>query len=151
MGLIDVASGNSVWRGLDYFKENKVLKHKKLNDVEYEGIVIGSNNKNYNVIMNIKHPRKSKCDCPHAKDRRIICKHIIALYFKTFPNEVNIFLKEVENAQKEYEEYEDEVYNKTIKYINSMTKAELVDTLVEIFDIAPGWVYDKFVRERVDY
>ena len=29
MGLIDVASGNSVWRGLDYSKENKVLKFKK--------------------------------------------------------------------------------------------------------------------------
>ena len=151
MGLIDVASGNSIWRGLDYSKENKVLKYKKINDVEYEGIVCGSNKEKYNVFMNIKHPKQSKCDCPHAKDKRIICKHIIALYFTIFPEEVDKFLKEVEKAQKEYEEYEDEIYNKTIKFINSMTKAELIDALVEIFDIAPKWVYDRFVRDRVGY
>ena len=151
MGLIDVASGNSVWRGLDYAKENKVLKYKKINDVEYEGIVSGSNKEKYNVFMNIEHPRQSKCDCPHAKDKRIICKHIIALYFTVFPKEVDNFLKEVEQAQQEYEEYEDEIYNKTIKYINSMTKNELIDALIETFDIAPEWVYDRFVRDRVGY
>ena len=151
MGLIDVASGNSVWHGLDYAKENKVLKYKKINDVEYEGIVSGSNKEKYNVFMNIEHPRQSKCDCPHAKDKRIICKHIIALYFTVFPKEVDNFLKEVEQAQQEYEEYEDEIYNKTIKYINSMTKNELIDALIETFDIAPEWVYDRFVRDRVGY
>ena len=101
MGLIDVASGNSIWRGLDYSKENKVLKYKKINDVEYEGIVCGSNKEKYNVFMNIKHPKQSKCDCPHAKDKRIICKHIIALYFTIFPEEVDKFLKEVEKATNE--------------------------------------------------
>lgn len=142
MGLLDVASSNSVWRGLDYSKENKVLKYKKINDDEYEGVVSGSNKEKYNVFMNIKHPRQSKCDCLHAKDKRIICKHVIALYFTVFPKEAGNFLKEVEKEQQEYEEYEDKIYDKTIKYINSMTKAELKDALVEIFDIAPEWVYD---------
>lgn len=151
MGLINIASGNSTWRGLDYYKENKVNDYKKISDSEYEGIVNGSNGKKYNVFMDIEHPRKSKCDCPHAKDKRIICKHIVALYFTAFPDEVDKFLKEVEEADKEYKAYEEELYNKTIKYINSMSKNELKEALIEILNIAPEWVYDRFVRDRVGY
>lgn len=151
MGLINIASGNSTWRGLDYYKENKVSDYKKINDSEYEGIVNGSDGKKYNVFMDIEHPRKSKCDCPHAKDKRIICKHIVALYFTVFPDEVDKFLKEVEEAEKEYKAYEEELYNKTIKYINSMSKNELKEALIEILNIAPEWVYDRFVRDRVGY
>ena len=151
MGLINIASGNSTWRGLDYYKENKVSDYKKISDSKYEGIVNGSNGKKYNVFMDIEHPRKSKCDCPHAKDKRIICKHIVALYFTAFPDEVDKFLKEVEEAEKEYKAYEEELYNKTIKYINSMSKNELKEALIEILNIAPEWVYDRFVRDRVGY
>lgn len=151
MGLINIASGNSTWRGLDYYKENKVSDYKKINDSEYEGIVNGSNGKKYNVFMDIEHPRKSKCDCPHAKDKRIICKHIVALYFTAFPDEVDKFLKEVEEAEKEYAAYEEELYNKTIKYINSMSKNELKEALIETLNVAPEWVYDRFVRDRVGY
>ena len=151
MGLINIASGNSTWRGLDYYKENKVSDYKKISDSKYEGIVNGSNGKKYNVFMDIEHPRKSKCDCPHAKDKRIICKHIVALYFTAFPDEVDKFLKEVEEAEKEYKAYEEELYNKTIKYINSMSKNELKEALIEILNVAPEWVYDRFVRDRVGY
>lgn len=59
MGLINIASGNSTWRGLDYYKENKVSEYRKINDSEYEGIVNGSNGKKYNAFMDIEHPRKS--------------------------------------------------------------------------------------------
>lgn len=151
MGLINIASGNSTWRGLDYYKENKVSDYKKINNSEYVGIVNGSNGKKYNVSMDIEHPRKSKCNCPHAKDRRVICKHIVALYFTAFPDEVDKFLKEVEEAEKEYETYEEELYNKTIKYINSMSKNELKEALIETLNVAPEWVYDRFVRDRVGY
>lgn len=151
MGLIDIASGNSAWRGLDYAKEHKVISYKKISNFEYEGIVNGSNNKKYNVFMNIEHPRKSKCDCPHAKDRRVICKHIVALYFTVFPKEIDKFLKDVEEAEKEYEAYEEELYNKTIKYINSMSKNELKESLIETLNIAPEWVYDWFVRNKVGF
>ena len=36
MGVISVASGNSCWRGLDYYKNNKVKKIIKINENEYE-------------------------------------------------------------------------------------------------------------------
>ena len=150
MGLIDMASGNSVWRGLDYYKDNKVTIFKKLSDFEFEGTVSGSNRSKYNVFINIEHPRQSKCNCPHAKDTRIICKHMISLYFTVFPKEADNFIEAAEKAQRDYEEYEEKLYNKTINYIYSMKKEELINALIEIIDIAPEWVYDKFVREHVE-
>ncbi len=79
MGLINVASNDSVWKGLDYCKKNKVINYSKINTNQYEGVINGSNNRKYNVFMDIEHPRKSKCDCPHAKDKRIINILIFAL------------------------------------------------------------------------
>ena len=114
MGLIDMASEKSIWRGLDYCKENKIKTYKKISDYEYEGIVQDNNNLEYNVFMDVNHPRKSKCNCPHANDKRIICKHIVALYFKVFPKEIDNFLEQVEIANQEYEEYENKIYEKTI-------------------------------------
>ena len=42
MGLIDCASGNSIWRGYDYFKEKKVSKLVPIGDGIYEATVSGS-------------------------------------------------------------------------------------------------------------
>ena len=50
MGLIDIASNNSTWRGLDYYKENRVINYSKINDNQYEGIVSNSNGKEYDVF-----------------------------------------------------------------------------------------------------
>lgn len=60
-------------------------------------------------------------------------------------------MKKVEQAQKEYEKYEEEQYEKVIRYINSMSKKELVDSLIEILNDAPEWVYDRFVRDNIGY
>ena len=151
MGLIDIASNNSTWRGLEYYKKNRVINYSKVNDNQYEGVVSNSNGKKYDVFMDIEHPRKSKCNCSHAKDRRIICKHIVALYFTVFPDEVQKFLKEVEEAEKEYEEYEKEIEEKLIKYVNSMSKNELRQTVLELLYDGPEWMYDRFIRENIEY
>ena len=60
MGLVDIASGASVWRGYDYYEDRKVVVSEKINDFEYRGVVIGSGANSYSVIINIGHPRKSK-------------------------------------------------------------------------------------------
>ncbi|MEG0873511.1 MAG: SWIM zinc finger family protein [Clostridia bacterium] len=150
MGLINMASGSSTWRGLDYYEEKKVSDLKEISQHQYEAIVKGSNHKKYNVFMDIEHPKKSKCNCPHAKDRNIICKHIVALYFTVFPNEVDRFLKEVEEEQKEYEKYEKELYKKVAKDMNAMSKSELKEALTYVLNISPDWVYDSFVRDIIE-
>ncbi|MEG1008686.1 MAG: SWIM zinc finger family protein [Clostridia bacterium] len=149
MKFINLASNDSVWKGFDYYKENKVMSYKKIGDYEYKGIINGSDNKKYNTFIDIEHTKKSKCDCLHAKDKKIICKHIIALYFTIFPDEVDKFLKDVEEDKHNYEEYEKELENKLIKYINSMSKSELQQTVLELLDDVPEWVYNKFIRNNI--
>ena len=44
MSVTSLASGASCWRGLDYYKKNKIINLKKINDYEYTSTVIGTNN-----------------------------------------------------------------------------------------------------------
>ena len=149
MGLINVASNESVFRGIDYYKKKKVGYYKKLSEFEYKAKVKGNYNEVYDVLMNVEHPRSSKCNCPHANGKRVVCKHIMALYFTVFPLEVDKFLKELEEKQKKYVEYQEELYNKVVKHVNTMTKKELEGALIDILNVAPEWVYDRFVRDYV--
>lgn len=125
MGIIALASGNSCWRGFDYYKNKKVIKLNKINENEFSSIVKGTNN--YNVHLDIEHPRKSSCDCPLANGKRIICKHIVATYFSALPKEAKNFEEEQIKLQEEYEKEQEEEYNRAIKYLNKMSKKELIE------------------------
>ncbi len=146
MGIISSASGSSCWRGLDYYKSKKIKNIKKINDNEYTSIVSG--NKDYNVHLNLEHPRKSSCDCPLASGKKIICKHIVATYFSVVPNSAKDFELEQERLQNEYEEYRKRQYSNAIKYLNNMSKKDLIEELTYIFNYAPEWIYDDFVRRN---
>lgn len=146
MSIISSASSSSSWRGLDYYKKNKINNLKKLNDFEYTSKVIGS--ETYNVYLDVSHPRRSTCNCPLANGKRIICKHIVATFFKVFPQEAINFEKEQERLQEEFEDYQAKLYNKTQSYVKSLTKKELIEELSYILDYAPDWVYNDFVRRN---
>lgn len=73
---------------------------------------------------------------PHANGKRIVCKHIVALYFTVFPEEADRFLMEVEEELKQHEEYEKERMNKLHSYIYGMSKKE--------------WAYEWFFHERLN-
>ena len=75
----------------------------------------------------------------------------MALYFTIFPDEVDRFLKEVEEAKVEYANYEEESYQKTMKHIKKMSKSELQEALIHILDIGPDWIYVDFVRSYVGF
>ena len=85
MGLIEMASGNSVWCGMDYYERKMVCSWKKSGEETYDGVVSGSEGNKYSVHIDKMHPRKSSCNCPFAEGRRIICKHMIALLFTAEP------------------------------------------------------------------
>ncbi len=146
MGIISCASGSSCWRGLDYYKNSKIKNIKKISDEEYASTASGT--KDYNVYLNLKNTRKSTCNCPLANGKRIICKHIVATYFTVEPNSAKEFEEEQRKLQEEYEEYQDNQYENAIKFINKMSKKELVEELSYIFDYAPEWVYDDFIRRN---
>ncbi len=86
MSILTVASGQSVYRGYEYYTQNKVLVHTQINDNEFEGFVEGSEEKPYKVRINIAKPKTSACDCPFANGKRV-CKHMVAVFFAAFPEE----------------------------------------------------------------
>ena len=135
MSLLDICSNNSYWRGLDYFENNKVKSIKKINDNEYEAIVLGS--KEYNVHLNILHPKKSTCTCPHATGKSIICKHKVAVFFALFPDEVQKAIdirNEYYIEQEEKEKYLDEIMDKKEKeirkYVYSLSDEDVREKLI---------------------
>ncbi len=120
MSILTSASSTSVGRGYDYYKKGKVSNVNQLNDTEFEGYVDGSLKNPYYVKIDIKHPKKSYCDCPHANGN-ITCKHMTALYFELFLEEVEDYEAwmnsdyddEDEDYYDEYDSYydEDEYYD----------------------------------------
>lgn len=114
MSILTSASSSSVSRGYDYYRCKKVSNIKQLNDHEFEGYVDGSLKKPYYVKIDIKHPKKSYCDCPHANGN-ITCKHMTALYFELFPNEVDDYESWL-NSDCDEEDEEDDYYYEDDKY-----------------------------------
>ena len=55
--------------------------------------MLGSDKNSYNVFLDTEYPRKSKCNCPLANGKKIICKHIVATYFKAIPGSAIEFEK----------------------------------------------------------
>lgn len=148
MGVLDCASGASAWRGYDYFKAKKVLRLEKTGENAYAAIVAGSSSEPYSVALHIDHPRKSKCNCPHADGKRIICKHIVAAYFTVFPKEAEKFYADAMAYQEEEEKRQEELSDRVIEYVGKMKKAELRQALLELLFDGSEWQYDRFIREH---
>lgn len=133
MGLIDLANRNSFWRGIEYFKNKKVLSSERIDDNTIKGKVSGT--EMYEVLINLEHPKKSKCSCPFTKENSKICKHMVALYFYNFPNEAKKIIKEEELIEKR----EREQYERISKYVNTLSieqlRTELIGALIQIEDM----------------
>lgn len=100
MGLLDIASGKSFWRGYDYFRSGNVLSCEKMGDLFLLGTVRGSDGSVYNVGVNLGKVRSSICSCPFKEDKpKAVCKHMVAVYFAAFP-------EEADRVQREYEEWQ---------------------------------------------
>lgn len=126
----DCASAKSIWRGVDYYHKKKVLSYSQTGKDEYDSVVLGNNGNKYNVHINLKHPRKTTCDCPFAAGRRVICKHAIATFFEAVPDGEELFNRQVEIWEKEYEQAEQDHYNDIVRYVNSLSIKELRAELI---------------------
>lgn len=129
MGLIETASGNSVWRGMEYYRNHKVVSWNKSGKNTYEGVVSGSEGQNYTVHIDKAHPRRSVCNCRFADGRRVVCKHMIALYFTAEPEAAEIFLKQADEWENEEEERRKQHFADLRKYVNGLSKNELREQL----------------------
>ena len=131
MSIRTIASGASAWRGYEYYTEKKVLSLSQTGEDEYTGEVAGNGPAPYQVKINTAHVRQSKCNCPHADGRRVICKHMVALFFAAFPDEAEQYIEEVEEFEREEEARMEEHYAALRSYVKSLSKKELQEKLFE--------------------
>jgi len=148
MGILECASVASVSRGYDYYKEKKVICFAEMTGNIYSARVVGSSNEPYSVELHIDHPRKSKCNCPHADGKRIICKHIVAAYFAVLPEEAERYYAEAMAYEEDEEKRADELADKVYDYVWKMKKSEVQQALLQLLFDGPEWQYDRFVREN---
>lgn len=112
---------------------------EKVDEDTYDGTVAGSGKNAYAVHIDKVHPRKSFCTCPFAEGRRVICKHMIALYFTAEPQAAIDFEEDVKRWEAEEEERERQHYEELRQYVNGLSKKalqeKLYDALVELEDL----------------
>lgn len=150
MSLMTCASGESIWRGYNYFLERRATITKKINLSQYDGTVAGSGSRCYDVHIDLEHARKSVCNCPYADGKRIICKHMIALFFTAFPLEAKKYNEELIAYEREAELQTEENQSKVLAYVNSLKKAELREILMRLLYEGPEWQWNRFIREYVE-
>ena len=148
MGMIECASGASLWRGYDYYKENKVKNLIETSPGIFFANVEGNSDKPYIVEIDVAHPRKSKCNCPHADGKRIVCKHMMAVYFAVFPEEAQRIYNEAIESQEQEDKRAEELYEKVRQHVWKMKKNEAQQALLELIFDGPEWQFDRFVREH---
>ncbi len=132
MSILSIASNASAWRGYEYYKEKKVLSWKQTGEHEFEGEVAGSEKEPYHVMIDTEHPKKSKCNCPHAEGKKIVCKHKIALFFTAFPKEADSYINKIDEYEREEEELEQERCKEIVKYVDSLSIEELRMVLINV-------------------
>lgn len=149
MSVLSIASGRSIYRGYEYFRAKKVLPVK----IDLVGIlharVLGSEGALYEVTVNTAHPRSSSCTCPHAAGRKIICKHMVAVFFTAFPEEAEKYKEELEAYWKEQERQQRDRETRLTRYIWGMKKDELREALVALLYEAPDWLREWFIDSNL--
>lgn len=131
MGMIETASNSSLWRGVDYYEDKRVITWKKTSETTFEGIVKGSEENQYSVQIDTAHPKRSVCTCPFAAGRQVVCKHMIALYFTGVPGAMEEFREQVAEWEEEEEEEEEQEYEDLVAYVYRLSKQELRERLIE--------------------
>lgn len=153
MGILNQARASVIQRGYEYYKDKKVINFRKESDTVFYGSVKGTTT--YDVKIDINHTVKNTyCNCPFAKDNRKICKHMVALYFTTFPNEAEQYIENIAEQERieeerfnemygylydedfEYNEDDEEIsdyvmYEVVSDYVNNLTVPELRFRLIE--------------------
>ena len=126
--FLNKASGANRWKGYYYYKAGNVLSTTYLSEDKVKAMVKGSENNIYEVILDLDKPTKSKCNCPFAIDRQVLCKHKIAAFYVLFPE----FALELENIRKEFQREEDEIerrreeiYKRVVEEVSKMSINQL--------------------------
>lgn len=138
MSFIDYVSERIIARGYDYFESDMVLEVEQTDTYEYRGLVKGSRNEPYSVMINTKNHKAAVCDCPYAEGGNI-CKHMVALYLAAFPEEADQYEYCLDSYDEynDYDDYDDKEYSDWKHY----SGFELRDTLQDRLESGEGTLY----------
>lgn len=150
MSLLSLASAASLWRGYEYFQDHRVESVAYLSDSHFKAFVSGNSSARYEVEIDIAHPRKSRCNCPHANGKQIICKHQVAAYYTAFPKDAEAFYRDVILAQEEEEKRQEATEEQLAATIQKMNKAELQQALCELLFDGPERQFERFARKYLE-
>ncbi|HHO6497520.1 TPA: SWIM zinc finger domain-containing protein, partial [Staphylococcus aureus] len=109
-----------------------VINLKSFSETQHEAEVKGSGNKVYRCYIDMEHPRKSKCNCPHADGRRVICKHMIALLFTASPEAANKHIMMLNEVEEDYQLRRNMWIDSLKEMINDMSEEELRDAYLNM-------------------
>lgn len=129
--FLGTASNASLWRGYDYFKEgDRVSRPERQTDGTYEAQVRGSDEQIYHVRIDIAHPKRSVCDCPHAAGKHLVCKHMIAVFFTQFPSMEDELMRRVKEEEEAEQRFREERDADIRRRVWAMKKDELREQLL---------------------
>lgn len=132
MGFVDLASLSSLFKGVEYYRENRVFLFTKESEHVYRGKAKGRSDQIYDVKIDLEHPRQSRCSCPHANGRRVVCKHQVALYLMAFPEEYEKYEKQLQSYEEDEELELQEEISDIIAYVASLSESDVRDELVRM-------------------
>lgn len=124
ISVIKLASARSIWRGLDYHEQGRV-KQLAIHGSTLDAMVEGTADAPYQVRVDTEHARRSTCTCPFVQGNHKICKHMVATVFSAIPGQVEAFYREVELADRAYEEAEKRRLDALWRDVCSLKKSEL--------------------------
>ncbi|MBO5066148.1 MAG: hypothetical protein J6D06_08555 [Clostridia bacterium] len=76
---------------------------------------------------------------------------MVAVYFAAFPDEARKYKIELDAYYEEEEEREAELEDALHKYIKKLSKAELQEALLQLLYDGPGWQFDRFINDYIEW
>ena len=150
MRYINVAKSSARVSGYDYYKSDRVGEIIKIDDHIYSATVKGSGVNIYHVLVNERKPRKSSCDCPNAKGRMVVCKHLVATYFKAHPDIATMFNEATMRSIEEEERYYITLYAKAYEFVDGLGEEAIKEMLVH-FLINDREFIDDYLMDDYEY
>ncbi len=102
----------------------------------FGALLPGVKNNFYDTTIGLLYPKRSACNCPFAEGHRVICKHMIALYFTAVPNSFEHFEEDMRSAEARYELEEErwrkEELGRIKKHVAALSAKEARERLVDI-------------------
>lgn len=149
MEVLANASQKAKYEGYYCFKCGCVKEVNEVSKRVYEGKIVDEKGEVFSVNLDLNKNVKSSCNCKQAFNRRVVCKHVVALYFKLFPAE----------AKRYYDEYlkppaddNREIKKRTFKKnLLRADRSELIDYICELMDLCTDKNLDKFLDETKNF